>query len=79
MRIAKEDKPLVIKRMLGTTNVGWHHFDYSYCITDWTNSPILEQTGGVEPTTTTYDESTEKGKDLLENGFQSLFAERLGN
>lgn len=79
MRIAKETKPLVIKRLLGTTNVGWHHFDYSYCITDWTNSPILEQDGGVEPTSTTYDKSTEKGRQLLENGFQSLFAERLEN
>ena len=77
LRIAKDDKPLVIKRLLGTTNVGWHHFENSYCITDWTNSPILEQNGGVEPTTTTYDETTEKGKELLENGFQSLFAEQL--
>ena len=79
MRIAKDDQPLTIKRLLGTTNVGWHHFDYSYCITDWTNCPVLEQTGGVEPTSTTYDGSTDKGEDLLENGFQSLFAERLEN
>lgn len=79
MRIATDKEPLVIKRLLGTTNIGWHHFDYSYCITDWTNSPILEQNGGVEPTTTTYDGTTAKGADLLENGFQSLFAERMEN
>lgn len=79
LRIAKDAKPLVIKRLLGTTNVGWHHFEYSFCITDWTNSPILEQTGGVEPTVTTYDTSTAKGAELLDDGFQSLFAERLEN
>lgn len=79
MRIAKDDQPLVIKRLLGTTNVGWHHFEYSYCITDWTNSPILEQTGGVEPTSTTYDATTKEGAALLEHGFQSLFANCLAN
>jgi len=79
MRIATDKEPLVIKRLLGTTNVGWHHFEHSYCITDWTNAPILEQTGYVEPTCTTYDTTTKKGAELLENGFQSLFAERLEN
>lgn len=79
MRIAKDKKPLVIKRLLGTTNIGWHHFENSYCITDWTNSPVLEQDGGVEPTATTYDNTTEQGRELLENGFQSLFADRLEN
>ncbi len=79
MRIAKDTKPLVIKRLLSSTNIGWHHFEYSYCITDWTNSPVLEQTGGVEPTTTTYTTETEQGKKLLTEGFQSLFAERLAN
>lgn len=79
MRIASATEPLVIKRLLSTTNVGWHHFEYSYCITDWTNSPILEQSGNVEPTTTTYDTSTPEGVQLLEQGFQSLFAERLAN
>ena len=77
MRIAKDTKPLVIERLLATTNVGWHHFDYSYCITDWTNSPILEQTGGVEPTTITYTDATAEGKQLIEEGFQTLFADRL--
>jgi hypothetical protein len=40
---------------------------------------VLEQTGGVEPTTTTYTTETEQGKKLLTEGFQSLFAERLAN
>lgn len=79
MRIAKDKQPLVIKRLLSTTNVGWHHFDYSYCITDWTNSPVLEQEGNVEPTTTTYTNTTPEGAALLKDGFQSLFAERLAN
>ena len=73
LRIASEEKPLVVKRVLGTTNVGWHPFEYSYCITDWTDAPVLEQDGGKEPTTTTYGKDTPVGK----NGLQSLFAERL--
>ncbi len=73
LRIATDSKPLVIKRTLGTTNVGWHPFEYSYCITDWTNAPVLEQDGGKEPTTTTYGQDTPEGQ----NGLQSLFAERL--
>lgn len=73
LRIAKDDKPLVIKRLLGTTNVGWHPFEYSYCITDWTNAPVLEQNGGKEPTSTTYGKDTPEGQ----RGLQSLFADRL--
>lgn len=79
LRIAKDDTPLVIKRLLGTTNVGWHPFEYSYCITDWTNSPVLEQTGYTEPTTTTYDNSTPEGRHIMADGMQSLFGERLAN
>ncbi len=75
LRIAGDNKPLVIKRVLGTTNVGWHPFEYSYCITDWTDSPVLEQNGYKEPTATTYGKNTPEGQ----NGLQSLFAERLSN
>ncbi len=75
LRIAADDKPLVIKRVLGTTNVGWHPFEYSYCITDWTDAPVLEQDGGKEPTYTTYGKDTPEGQ----NGLQSLFADRLSN
>ncbi|MDO5470481.1 MAG: insulinase family protein [Akkermansia sp.] len=73
LRIASDNKPLVIKRMLGTTNVGWHPFEYSYCITDWTNSPVLEQSGYKEPTSTVYGKDTPEGQ----NGMQSLFAKAL--
>ncbi len=75
LRIAADRNPLTIKRVLGTTNVGWHPFEYSYCITDWTNAPVLEQDGYREPTTTTYGKNTPEGQ----NGLQSLFAERLSN
>lgn len=73
LRIATADKPLVIKRLLGTTNVGWHPFEQSCCITDWTNAPVLEQKGNQEPTSTTYDSNTPEG----ENGLQSIFAKQL--
>lgn len=75
LRIARDDTPLVIKRVLGTTNVGWHPFEYSYCITDWTNAPVLEQEGYTEPTSTTYGKDTPQGQ----QGLQGLFAERLSN
>lgn len=54
LRIAQADEPLVIKRMLGTTNVHHARFEHSCCITDWTDAPVREQTGYNEPTTTTY-------------------------
>lgn len=73
LRIAEDAKPLVIKRVLGTTNVGWHPFEYSYCITDWTNAPVLEQDGNKEPTSTTYGKDTPEWK----LGLQGLFADRL--
>ncbi len=41
--------PLVIKRLLGTTNVGAGAFEHSCCITDWTGSPVMEQSGYKEP------------------------------
>ncbi len=73
LRIAEDTQPLVIKRVLGTTNVGWHPFEQSYCITDWTDAPVLEQQGYTEPTTTVYGKDTPEGK----NGMQSLFGKAL--
>lgn len=77
LRIAKAKKPLVIKRLLGTTNVGWHRFERSFCITDWTDAPVLEQTGYQEPTQTLYTDKTAKGRKVLKEGLQTLFAEEL--
>ncbi len=73
LRIAAATEPLVIKRLLGTTNVGWHPFEASYCITDWTGAPVLKQEGYTEPTTTTYGKDTPEGQ----HGLQGLFAEQL--
>lgn len=71
MRIAKDDQPLVIKRLLATTNVGHHRFEHSCCITDWTDAPVREQFGYTEPTTVTYPLEPENDKLL------SIFAEQL--
>lgn len=49
LQLAADEEPLVIKRLLGTTNVGWHRFEHSCCITDWTDAPALEQRGYTEP------------------------------
>lgn len=73
LRIARTKEPLVISRLLGTTNVGWHPFEYSCCITDWTGSPVLEQEGGKEPTSTLYGPDTPESRD----GLQDIFAQRL--
>ena len=54
-RIAEASQPLIIKRLLGTTNVDHNRFEHSCCITDWTLAPVREQTGYTEPTTTTYE------------------------
>ncbi len=54
MRIAQASEPLIIKRMLGTTNVNHSRFEHSCCITDWTDAPVREQSGYTEPTSTTY-------------------------
>ena len=54
LRIAQAGEPLVIKRLLATTNVGHARFEHSCCITDWTGAPVREQSGYTEPTTTTY-------------------------
>ncbi len=73
LRIAEARKPLVIKRLLGTTNVGAPRFEHSCCITDWTGAPILEQTGYTEPKQTTIDPKSPEGQ----KGLQGIFAEQL--
>lgn len=78
-RIADTRDPLIIKRLLATTNVSSAPFEHSYCITDWTGFPVLEQTGYRQPTQTTYTTKTPEGKDVLENGIQSRFAEQLSD
>ncbi len=49
LRLATASEPLTIKRLLGTTNVGAAPFEQSCCITDWTNAPVLSQSGYTEP------------------------------
>lgn len=73
MRIAKAGEPLVIKRMLGSTNVDHSRFEHSCCITDWTDAPVREQSGYTEPTTTTYPFSVENDKLL------GIFSGELSN
>lgn len=70
LRIVSADKPLIIKRLLGTTNINAARFEHSCCITDWTNAPVLEQTGYTEPVATTY----EAGPD---DPLLNIFAEQL--
>ncbi len=67
-RIAAAKKPLVIKRLLGTTNVGAGPFEYSYCITDWSGAPVLEQSGYKEPETKQFGAG---------EGREDLFGEQL--
>lgn len=71
LRIAEAEKPLVIKRLLATTNVGHHRFEHSCCITDWGGAPVREQSGYTEPTTTTYPEEPENDQLL------SVFSQQL--
>lgn len=77
LRIARTDSPLVIKRLLGTTNIGTAPFEQSCCITDWQGFPVLEQSGYSKPTQTTYTPDTPEGKEIHEQGIQGLFAERF--
>ena len=70
-RIAEADKPLTIKRLLATTNVGHSRFEHSCCITDWGGAPVREQSGYTEPVTTTYPASPAEDKLL------SIFTEKL--
>ncbi len=76
-RIAEAREPLVIKRLLGTTNVSSERFESSYCITDWEGFPVLEQEGYQKPKKTTYSIETPEGEDILTNGIQGKFAHRL--
>ena len=72
LRIATTDAPLTIKTLLGTTNADHSRFEHSCCITDWTDAPVLEQSGYTEPTTTTYAADE---KDPILN----IFADQLSN
>ncbi|MDO5449605.1 MAG: insulinase family protein [Akkermansia sp.] len=77
LRIAKAKKPLVIKRVLGTTNLDHSRFEHSYVITDWTGFPIHEQTGYTATKETKYDENTPEGKEIYKHGVQELFGNQL--
>lgn len=77
LRIAQTAPPLVIKRLLATTNVSSAPFEQSCCITDWAGFPVLEQSGYTEPRQTTYTPDTPEGKNIHEQGIQGLFADRL--
>ncbi len=71
LRIAEAPGKLTIKRLLATTNIDHNRFEYSCCITDWTDSPVREQSGYTEPTSTIYPQSQENDRLL------SVFTERL--
>ncbi len=68
MRLATATEPLVIKRLLATTNVHHAPFEHSCCITDWTNAPVREQSGGTEPETKEFPEGS---------GREDIFAAQL--
>lgn len=77
LRIASASEPLVMKRLLATTNVDHSRFEHSYCITDWTGAPVREQSGYTEPSQVLYSPETEEGKKMLTAGLQTLFAQQL--
>lgn len=77
LRVATASKPLIMKRLLSTTNVDASRFEHSFCITDWTGAPILEQSGYTEPKQTLYDPKTPEGQKKLMVGLQALFAHQL--
>lgn len=77
LRVATASKPLTMKRLLASTNVDSSRFEHSFCITDWTGAPILEQSGYTEPKQTLYDPKTPEGRETLANGLQNLFAHQL--
>ncbi len=68
LRLANTSEPLVIKRLLATTNVHHAPFEHSCCITDWTNAPVREQSGYAEPGTQEFPETA---------GREHVFAEQL--
>lgn len=77
LRIAEAKEPLVIRRLLGTTNLHYAPFEHSYCITDWTDAPVMEQSGYQEPKARFYTRDTEEGTKILTEGMQGLFARQL--
>lgn len=77
LRIAKAEEPLVMKRLLATTNVDASRFEHSYCITDWSGAPVMAQTGYTEPQQTLYTRETPEGQAVLNAGLQTLFARQL--
>ncbi len=68
LRLATANEPLILKRLLATTNVSAAPFEHSYCITDWTNSPVRAQSGYSEPQMQEFAEG---------EGREHLFAEQL--
>lgn len=77
LRIAKAGQPLVMKRLLATTNVDASRFEHSFCITDWSGAPIMAQSGYTQPQQTLYSPNTEEGQAMLAAGLQTLFAREL--
>lgn len=77
LRVATASKPLIMKRLLASTNVDASRFEHSFCITDWTGAPILEQSGYTEPVQTLYDPKTPEGRKMLAGGLQNPFAHQL--
>lgn len=76
-RIASKREPLIIKRLLATTNVSYERFESSYCITDWPGFPVLAQEGYHKPEPLTYTTDTPEGEDILTHGIQGKFAHQL--
>ncbi len=70
LRIANHAAPLIINRLLATTNINPAPFEHSCCITDWEGSPVLEQSGHTEPTRQELAEGT---------GREGLFAAQLSS
>ena len=57
MRIARAEKPLVIERAGGTTNIDASRFSDSMCVTDWEPFQTVEQHGYTKPKTSQLAES----------------------
>ncbi len=76
-RIASDEKPLVIKRTLSTTNIDSGRFEHSCSITDWRDYQVFEQTGYQKPKETVYEATTEEGKAMRAKGMQIKFASEL--
>ena len=77
LSIATANDPLVIRRLLATTEISPARFEHSYCIADYEGFPVLEQHGYSTPTKTEYTSDTPEGQDVLENGLQEKFATQL--